>query len=185
MKAPDADSAEATAVKRWIENFVVGHNLCPFARRELERDSIRVVSTDATTGTELKSALVRELSRLDADEAIQTTVLVHPHVFNEFADYNEFLGQVEDLLREHELEGIYQVASFHPHYRFANTQPADAENYTNRSPYPLLHILREESVERAIDQHSDVGAIPQTNIALMNQLGSAALREQLENYLKR
>lgn len=144
------------AVRQWVETFVVGMNLCPFAKRELVKNRVRFVTTAATTAEQLLQVLQTELELLSADPSVETTLLIHPAVLQDFYDFNDFLGFADSLLVDMELEGIYQVASFHPDYQFGGTRPGDAENYTNRAPYPVLHLLREESLERVIADYSDV-----------------------------
>ena len=117
------------------------------------------------------NALADELDVLVNDPDIETTLLIHPSVLQDFYDYNQFLDLVDGLLKELELEGVFQVASFHPDYQFGGTDLDDAENYTNRAPYPLLHIIREASLEHVIGQYPDVDAIPERNVALMNEMG--------------
>ena len=158
-------------VRQWIDNLVVGMNLCPFAKRELVKNTVRFVNATCTTEEQLLSALQAEFAILNTDPSIETTLLIHPEVLQDFYDYNEFLDVADQLLVALELEGIYQIASFHPNYQFADTQPEDAENYTNRSPYPILHLLREASLERAIEDFPDVGQIPARNIQAMKALG--------------
>lgn len=169
------DKTEST-VRRWLQSVVIELDLCPFAKRELNNDRVRFAETDATTEVQLLQALEAELERLVGDASIETTLLVHPHVLADFADYNQFLETADGLLLQMELDGVFQIASFHPDYQFADTHPDDAENYTNRSPYPLLHILREESLARAIEQTSDVDQIPIRNIRKMNELGAEELK---------
>ncbi len=171
--------AIAYVVRRWVEDLVVGLNLCPFAGRELARNRVRFVVTDATTEAQLLAALETELVLLNDDAEIETTLLIHPGVLQEFFDYNQFLDIAERLLVEMKLEGVYQLASFHPDYQFAGTATGDAENFTNRSPYPLLHILREASLERSIAAYPDVEQIPVRNIEKMKSLG----REKLQALL--
>jgi len=154
-------------------------NLCPFAKRELVNNRIRFAITEAATEEQLLTALRTELELLENDAAVETTLLIHANVLQDFSDYNQFLDAADALLVEMQLEGVYQVASFHPDYQFDGTDPADAENYTNRSPYPLLHVLREQSLERAIADYPDVSKIPTQNIALLNSLGGERLRELL------
>ena len=125
---------------------------------------------------QLLQALETELKRLCASDSIETTLLIHANVLADFEDYNQFLGLADGLLVQMELDGVFQIASFHPHYQFADTQPDDAENYTNRSPFPLLHILREESLSRAIEHTADVDQIPLRNIEKMNELGAKKLK---------
>lgn len=171
--------AIAYVVRRWVEDLVVGLNLCPFAGRELARNRVRFVVTDATTEAQLLAALETELVLLNDDAEIETTLLIHPGVLQEFFDYNQFLDIAERLLVEMKLEGVYQLASFHPDYQFAGTATGDAENFTNRSPYPLLQILREASLERSIAAYPDVEQIPVRNIEKMKSLG----REKLQALL--
>ena len=159
-----SDKQVVSAVRKWVETLVVGMNLCPFAKRELVKNRVRFVTTEATTEEQLLLDLQAELELLNADPAIETTLLIHPDVLQDFYDFNDFLGFADSLLLEMKLEGIYQIASFHPDYQFGGTEPADAENYTNRSPYPVLHLLREESLERAIADYPNVDDIPQRNI---------------------
>ncbi len=174
------DSQSVAAVRRWVELMVVGMNLCPFAKRELVKQRLRFVETAAQTEAELLTALRTELELLDADASIETTLLIHPQVLQEFYDYNRFLGQADRLLRRLGWEGVYQIASFHPDYQFGEAGSNDVENCSNRSPYPLLHLLREESLERAIAEYPDVEQIPERNIALMNRLGEHRLRALMQ-----
>lgn len=167
------------AVENWVESFVAGLNLCPFARRELVANRVRYRVVDSSTEEQLLLQLDTELLYLESHPDIETTLLIHPLVLQDFYKFNQFLNQVDQLLAERELEGIYQVASFHPDYQFAGTQMGDVENYTNRSPFPLLHLLREESLSRAIDSHPDPDAIPDRNIALLKRLGLERIRSML------
>ena len=159
------------SVRKWVESFVVEFNLCPFVKRELVNNRIRFAVTEAATEEQLLIALQTELELLNNDESIETTLLIHPHVLQNFYYYNEFLSVADSLLVEMNLEGVYQIASFHPDYQFGGTDPDDVENYTNRSPYPMLHLLREDSLEKAIANYPDVDQIPTRNIELMNRLG--------------
>jgi hypothetical protein len=180
MTDPDDSDAIIASVRHWVESFVVGLNLCPFAGRELRQERIRFVVTSSTTEAELLASLQAELERLDTDPAIETTLLIHPRVLQGFDDYNQFLETADDLLSAMEVDGIYQIASFHPHYQFAGTAVADVENYTNRSPYPLLHLLREQSLEQSIASYLDTEQIPLRNIELMKRLGIARLKQLLQ-----
>ena len=163
--------------RRWVERVVVGLNLCPFARKELEADRVRFVETDADGEETLLQALHAELQHLEDNPDTETTLLILPEALSDFEDYLNFLAMAEDLLDYLGLEGVYQIASFHPLYRFEGTGAEDAENYTNRSPWPMLHLLREDSLAQAIDRHPDVEGIPARNIALMNRMGVGKLRE--------
>jgi len=160
------------SVRKWVEFFVVEFNFCPFVKRELVNNRIRFAVTVAATEEQLLIALQTELELLNNDESIETTLLIHPHVLQNFYYYNEFLSVADSLLVEMNLEGVYQIASFHPDYQFGGTDPGDVENYTNRSPYPMLHLLREDSLEKAIANYPDVDQIPTRNIELLNRLGS-------------
>lgn len=168
--------------RRWVSEIVIGLNLCPFARRELVRERIRFVATDADSEEALLMALQDELVHLNEHPEVETTLLVHPGVLRDFADYNEFLAAADGLLEYLELDGIYQIASFHPDYQFGGTKPDDAENYTNRSPYAMLHLLREESLERVIASYPGTESIPGQNIELMNRLGAEEMRRRLLSF---
>ena len=161
--------------RRWLERAVIGLNLCPFAKAVHAKGQVRFVLSDATTPEALLAQLGEELLLLrDADsEAMDTTLLVHPQVLEDFLDYNDFLGQADALVDSLGLEGVLQVASFHPRYQFAGTDPDDVENRTNRSPHPTLHLLREDSVARAVAVFPDPDAIVSRNIDTLRQLGDA------------
>jgi len=171
-----SEESVVQATQKWVEDVVVGYNLCPFAKRELVQNRVRFVVSDADNEDSLLQALHSELLRLEDEPEIETTLLIHPHVMQDFGLYNEFLDAAEGLLTYLDMEGVYQIASFHPDYQFADTKPSAAENYTNRSPFPMLHLLREASLEAAIDSHPDVDGIPSRNIDLMNKLGAEKMR---------
>lgn len=168
------------AVRQWVETLIIGMNLCPFAKRELVKNRVRFTVTEAITDDELMTALQAELEFLDSDPSVETTLLIHPKVLQDFDDYNQFLNFADRFLAQLRLGGVYQIASFHPEYQFGGTGPDDAENYTNRSPYPLLHLLREESLERVITDYPDVSQIPANNIELMNALGQDKLQALIQ-----
>lgn len=170
------------ATRRWVSETVIGLNLCPFARRELVKERVRFVATDAGSEEGLLKALQDELVHLNEHPEVETTLLVHPGVLRDFAEYNEFLAAADGLLEYLELDGIYQIASFHPDYQFGGTGPDDAENYTNRSPYAMLHLLREESLERVIAGYPGTELIPGQNIELMNRLGAEEMRRRLLSF---
>ncbi len=163
----------------WLRSVVIGLNLCPFAKQELINQRIRLTCSESRSPATLLDQLRDELDFLDHHPEIETTLLIHPGTLNNFDHYNQFLDRVDQLIESHQWLGIYQVASFHPHYRFAETGEEDAENYTNRSPYPMLHLLREASLQRAIESYGDTSGIPTRNIKLMNRLGRQRLVEQL------
>jgi len=171
---PTADEIIA-ALRHWLEQAVIGLNLCPFAQAAYLRNQIRFVVSEARTETELRADLETELHRLHTTpaEQIETTLLIHPYVLSEFLDYNEFLGEAEAALEVAGLVGELQIASFHPQYQFAGTEPDDISNYTNRAPYPTLHLLREASVERAVQSFPEAKTIFEANIRTMQSLGHA------------
>jgi hypothetical protein len=169
----------ADSVRRWVESVVIDLHLCPFAERELMNNRVRFQVTDAANEEQLLVALADELRLLGSDPAIETTLLIHPNLLQDFYDYNQFLDHADRLLVELHLDGVYQIASFHPEYRFAGTDPSGAENYTNRSPYPMLHIIREESLERAIADYPDIDQVPIRNVELMQRLGIEKLKTLL------
>lgn len=183
MKYPAATYIAQT--RCWLENVVLKHNLCPFAHKPFKGGQIRFVVTDSARPEFLLEDLQRELNYLRATPAseVETTLLIHPATLEDFYAYNDFLDVVDALLAEGGYEGEIQVASFHPDYQFADTLPDAAENYTNRSPWQMLHLIREDSLEQAIQHYPDVDAIPERNIHTMNTLGAAHHRAVLANCL--
>jgi len=161
----------------WLEKAVIGLNLCPFAKAVHEQKQIRYVVSDATTPEALVADLEAELQTLSTCDAkeIDTTLLIHPHVLGDFLDYNDFLDVADATIESAGLTNDIQIASFHPNYQFAGTSPDDIENYTNRAPYPILQLLRESSVDLALDQyeekHGDADQIFQKNIRTLVKLG--------------
>jgi len=129
------------ATRCWLESVVIELNLCPFAGQQLRDDRVKFSVTNAATEVQLLQALEAELELLSKNVTIETTLLIHPQVLADFEDYNQFLGLADGLLEQMQLDGVFQIASFHPDYQFADSHPDDAENYTNRSPHPILHIL--------------------------------------------
>ncbi|MCE7033057.1 DUF1415 domain-containing protein [Lysobacter sp. GX 14042] len=175
----DADPIAAT--RRWLERAVIGLNLCPFAKAVHVKDQVRFVLSEADTPDALLQELADELAWLaDTDPAVvDTTLLIHPRVLGDFGDYNDFLDQADAAIDALGLEGEIQVASFHPDYRFAGTAADDPGNLTNRSPHPMLHLLREESIDRAVAAYPDPEVIVERNIATMERLGQAGYRALL------
>lgn len=167
------DEQVISVTRNWLEKAVIGLNLCPFARAVYAGDRIRYVVSDVTSVEGLLEALAAELEMLaEADESrLETTLLIHPQVLGDFLDYNDFLEMADQLVEELDLDGVLQVASFHPQYQFAGTEADDVGNCTNRSPYPTLHLLRESSVERAVAAHPDTEQIYRDNIKTLRQLG--------------
>jgi uncharacterized protein len=161
------------ATHHWLEKAVIGLNLCPFARAVHVKRQIRWVESAARDALDLRRDLVRELQFLAAadPETVNTTLLIHPHALNDFLEYNDFLDVADAAIEEHGLVGILQVASFHPAYRFEGTARDGVENFTNRSPHPMLHLLREDSISRAIATFPDAAIIYQRNVATLRRLG--------------
>jgi len=174
-----SDAAVIGATRQWVETVVVGLNLCPFAKRELVRDRIRFVVSPATDEEQLIRDLDHELGFLQAHPEVETTLLVHPAVLGDFEDYNQFLDLVDVLIAQMRLRGELQVASFHPDYQFQDTGPDDVENTTNRSPYPMLHLIREASIGAAIAHYPDPEGIPERNIDTVERLGMAHMQALL------
>ena len=180
MAADEATCIDAT--RRWIAEVVIELNLCPFARRVFEAGLVRYVVSSAVNEQGLVHDLAREMETLARTPSgdIETTLLIHPHVLTDFADYNDFLDAGDRLLAELGLRGVLQIASFHPKYQFADAAPDAAENYTNRSPYPMLHLLREDSVTAVADDEEELLAIPRRNVATLRGLGIDKVRKKLD-----
>ena len=159
--------------KHWLEKAVIGLNLCPFAKAVYVKNQVRLVVSHARHADDLLEELDRELDLLVATPAteIDTTLLIHPTLFEDFLDFNDFLEVAEGVVDEHKLEGVVQLASFHPQFQFDGTEPDDIGNYTNRAPFAMLHLLREESVERAVEAFPEAESIFEQNIATLEKLG--------------
>jgi uncharacterized protein len=170
------------ATRHWISSMVIGLNLCPFAQRVFQADKIRYVVSAAQEEITLLEDLAGELKALAACPIaqIETTLLIHPHVLRNFLDYNDFLTVAERRVAELGLGGILQIASFHPEYQFAGTAADAVENYTNRSPYPMLHLLREASIAEVAGDPKELRDIPQRNIVTLRRLGRDKILEKLK-----
>jgi len=170
------------ATRRWLSAIVIGLNLCPFARRVFEADLIRYLVTEAEDESALARDLADELKflALSSIERVETTLLIHPRVFGAFLDHNDFLDVAERLVKDLRLRGIIQIASFHPDYQFAGTDLDAVENYTNRSPYPMLHLLREESISAVAGDPDELAEIPRRNIETLRSLGNEKTLEKLK-----
>ena len=168
--------------RRWLERAVIGLNLCPFAKAVVAKDQVRFVLSYATTPEALLAELGEELLRLrdTPAEQIDTTLLIHPQVLGDFLDYNDFLDDADALVEALALDGVLQVASFHPDYQFAGSAPDDVENFTNRAPYPILHLLREDSVARAVAAFPDPDAIVERNIETLRGIGVDGWKKLLD-----
>ena len=161
------------ATRQWLEKAVIGLNLCPFAAAVYLRDRVRFVVSDQQTTEGLLRELCTELQTLQqADPLVcETTLLIHPRVLTDFGLYNDFLDEADLAIDDLDLVGELQIASFHPDYQFADCDVTDMQNYSNRSPYPMLHLLRESSVSLAIDNHADIDNIPANNMRTLHELG--------------
>ena len=167
-------AAVVAATRTWMERAVIGLQLCPFARAVYVNEQVRYVVSDAPTTAALRAALERELHTLKQTDAsvLDTTLLIHPQVLTDFLDYNDFLEVAEATVEALGLSGVVQIASFHPAYQFVGTTSDDVTNFTNRSPYPMLHLLREDSVSRAVAAFPDASTIYQRNLETMRRLGA-------------
>ena len=159
--------------RHWLEKAVIGLNLCPFAKAVYVKNQVRLVVSHARHADDFLEELDRELDLLVATPAseIDTTLLIHPTLFEDFLDFNDFLEVAEGVVDEHELEGVVQLASFHPRFQFDGTEPDDIGNYTNRAPFSMLHLLREDSVQKAVEAFPEAEAIFEQNIATLEKLG--------------
>ncbi|WP_137922961.1 DUF1415 domain-containing protein [Cupriavidus sp. 2SB] len=166
-------------VRHWLTRAVIGLNLCPFAKSVHVKGQVRYVVSDATRDEDLLDELERELTLLvESDpEAIDTTLLIVPHALSDFLAYNDFLYVADQLLQSLRLDGTLQIASFHPQYRFEGTGPDDIENYTNRAPYPIFHLLREDSIARAAEVFPEAEDIYERNMETVRRLGHAGWLE--------
>ena len=169
----------------WVETVVVRHGLCPFASRVLKNNGLRFFVSEATTNEALVDDLIKELLHLShhSRDEVETTLLIHPYVLTDFQAYNDFLDVVDAIIDEAGLHGVVQVASFHPDYQFADSDEDDAANYTNRSPFPMLHLLREASIDEAVRNWTAKGRnmedIPLANVETLRRMGVSLLKKQL------
>ncbi|MEH6589391.1 MAG: DUF1415 domain-containing protein [Halioglobus sp.] len=164
-------------IRAWLETFVVGFNLCPFARPYLNTDQLRISVCEATSPDELRRAFLSELDVLQrsTEEEAATSLLVMPNALADFGQYLDFLDEAQDLLESCSLEGMFQLASFHPDYCFEGESPDAEGNYTNRAPYPVIHLLRENMLTRVLADFPEPEAIPGKNVEAMERMGLAQL----------
>lgn len=158
-------------VETWLTAFIIKYNICPFAKKEYDKGSIYYAVIKSKNTALCLEAVFLECQRLDSQQEIETTLIIYPDHFIQFEDYLDFLSMAEALLFEQGYEGIYQLASFHPDYCFEGECQSDPANYTNRSPYPILHLIRESSLEKVLKTFPHPELIPQRNIALTRQMG--------------
>jgi uncharacterized protein len=157
--------------KKWITDVVIGCNFCPFAAKVVKQQTVFFKVETATATNVCLESFLQEATRLDNEESIETSFLIFPNAFKNFDDYLGLVSVAEKLLKQYSYNGIYQLASFHPLYRFANAPNDDAANYTNRSPYPMLHLLRESSIDKALEHYNNPETIPERNINFAREKG--------------
>ncbi len=165
--------------KNWISKVVVACNFCPFAAREVQRGTIHYEVMAGADMEQVLATVAKMFQQLDTDKAIETSLLILPDGFADFDSYLELVDLAEKLLEQENYEGVYQLASFHPQYLFAGSNNNDPSNYTNRSPYPMLHFLREDSVTIAVDSHPDIDAVPERNIRFTQEKGLLSMKALL------
>jgi hypothetical protein len=174
-----SDQDVKAAIQAWLKSVIIEYGICPFAKRELDRGSIYFSVNHDTDVEKCLLHLMLECDRLDTEPDIETTLLIYADAFATFDDYLDFVEVAELLMTQQDYDGTYQLASFHPNYCFDGSDSDDAANYTNRAPYPMLHLLRETSIEQAVVDHPDPEGIPQHNIELTRKLGLAKMRALL------
>ncbi|WP_299075504.1 DUF1415 domain-containing protein [uncultured Paraglaciecola sp.] len=179
ISAQLSDDEVITTVKSWIDKVIVGLNFCPFAKKEMERNTVRYAISTHTEISEGLDDLLDELALLSQSPEIQTSLLIFPQGFKDFEQYLDLLELANVLLEQGGYKGIYQIASFHPDYCFEGEDNDDPANYTNRSPYPILHILRESSVAAVLKRYPQPETIPENNIAKARELGATYLQALL------
>ena len=170
--------------RNWVEKVVIGLNFCPFAQRELIKERVRFAVSDSISIEAALENLLREIHFLEDNTGTETTLLIYPLAFTDFDDYLDLLDLANALVEDQGYEGIFQVASFHPLYQFADSAKDDAANYTNRSPYPMLHLLREESLELALENYPDPDTIPERNVKFAREKGLGYMQVLLESCMK-
>ncbi|MDX2346436.1 MAG: DUF1415 domain-containing protein [Legionella sp.] len=165
----------------WVQSFIIEYNICPFAKHTVNQETIAIDIVQPNNLEQALETMMSTIVRMDNDTKIETVLLLFPYLFSNFDDYLDFVSLAEELLSLSGYEGIYQLATFHPNYCFSDVLETDVSNYTNRSPYPMLHILRESSIEKAIEYYGDTSNIPDNNIATMHKLGLDKIVALLKN----
>lgn len=168
-------------VQRWLKDMVIELNFCPFAKREVDKNTIKFQLSNSSKIDDLLDELSEELKYLVKNEEVSTTLIIYSStpILHEFEYYLDFVDIANQLLIESGYEGVFQIASFHPDYRFEGEEVNAASNYTNRSPYPIIHLLRESLIESALAHVTDASKIPERNISYANKLGLKTLQERL------
>ncbi|AMQ28549.1 TPA: DUF1415 domain-containing protein [Legionella pneumophila] len=164
---------------KWVRTFIINYTICPFAKGPVNKGTLRIITSDTPKKHQALKDLITEIQFLEANPAVETTLLIFARAFKDFFSYLDFISLAEQLIQNLNYEGIYQLATFHPDYYFADTSPDDVANYTNRSPYPMIHLLREDSLDKAITAYGDTHTIPEKNIATMNELGLEKMKQLL------
>lgn len=179
MNIESSDATILATTKHWLTRAVIGLNLCPFAKSVYVKEQVRYVISRSDSDHDILQELESELLYLaEADpDKIDTTLLILPEALGDFLEYNDFLHRADRVLKRKRLTGILQIASFHPHYQFSDSEPDAIENFTNRAPYPILHLLRETSIESAVDAFPDAATIYERNQETMRRLGLAGWRQ--------
>jgi hypothetical protein len=169
----------------WISNFIIQHNICPFAKREFEKESIHYEVVISEKLENQLQELLYSCEQLERETEIETSLLIVPNGLSDFDDYLDFLELANELMHQQGYEGIYQLASFHPDYCFDGVDAGDASNFTNRSPYPMLHLIREVSLEKALESYPEPEKIPARNIEHTQEMGTQKLEKILEDCCKK
>lgn len=178
MSNPQSEVIQHT--KNWVEQVIVKLNFCPFAKPVVDNDGIRYQEIDASDLEEALHCLIEQCQYLDEHKDIETALLVYPNGFEEFEDFLDLVDLANQLMEAQDYEGVYQLANFHPDYCFEGELPSDPANYTNRSPYPMLHLIREASLEKALTSYPNPEEIPERNIKLAREMGLPAMQHALE-----
>jgi len=170
--------------KKWVELVIIAHNYCPFAKREVEKETVRYKIIHETEYNSLLKAVIQECVWLDQNAETETALIIFPSNLENFNAFLDCLHLAEELLAAQNYEGVYQIASFHPEYCFQGAEENDAANYTNRSPYPMFHLIRENSVQRAVENHPDADAIPERNVEFAREQGLTKMKGLLQQCLE-
>ena len=178
----NTSSLIADQTLHWVKHFIIQNNLCPFAKKPVSQDRLRIAVTQASKQADAMQTLMIEIQRLDQDSTIETTLLVFALSFKDFFAYLDFVDLAQQMMEHFGYEGIYQLATFHPEYCFADTPFDSPANYTNRSPYPMIHLLREDLLEKAIQAYGDTSLIPEKNIQTMEAIGLEKLKSDHASY---
>ncbi|TBR42128.1 DUF1415 domain-containing protein [Marinomonas agarivorans] len=183
-----SDTTITKQVQKWVNDFIVDLNVCPFAKHEIIKNAVKVIVVRPKKVESALTTLMQEVDWLDQHPETETTLIVFPTLFNRFDRYLDYIDLAEDLMTDQGCEGIYQIATFHPDYCFSGVEQNDVSNYTNRSPYPIVHLLRESSIEKAIQfyekNNMSTEDIPTKNIALMVSLGEEKIQAILTSAMQ-